>query len=75
MSELDERLKGISEEISEHITAVKGTLELIDASVTEDDLSSLIEKAVERMDTLQKLSHEMIAALKSCLEKIEKMSQ
>ena len=57
MPETDERLKEISDKISAHITAVKGTLELLDASVSEEDLRSLILKAVERMDRMQALSN------------------
>jgi hypothetical protein len=72
MSEIDERLREISDKISAHITAVKGTLELLDASVSEDDLRNLILKAVERMDKMQLLSDEMFAALKQLLEKIGK---
>ena len=70
MPETDERLKEISDKISAHITAVKGTLELLDASVSEDDLRNLILKAVERMDRMQALSDEMFAVLKQVLEKI-----
>ena len=70
MPDSDKRLKEISDKISAHITAVKGTLELLDASVSEEDLRSLILKAVERMDRMQALSDEMFAVLKQVLEKI-----
>jgi len=56
--------------MSEHIIAVKGTLELLDASVSEDDLHSLILKAVERMENMQRLSDELLAVLKQVLEKM-----
>ena len=56
--------------MSEHIIAVKGTLELLDASVTEDDLRSLVLKAIERMDNMQQLSDELILVLKQALEKM-----
>ena len=70
MSEIDDRLREISDKMGGHITAVKGTLELLDASVSEDDLRNLILKAVERMDKMQALSDELFAALKQVLEKI-----
>ena len=56
--------------MSEHIIAVKGTLELLDASVTEDDLRSLVLKAIERMDNMQQLSDELFLVLKQALEKM-----
>jgi len=56
--------------MSEHIIAVKGTLELLDASVSEDDLHSLILKAVERMENMQRLSDELLAVLKQVFEKM-----
>ena len=70
MSEINNRLKEISDKMSEHIIAVKGTLELLDASVSEDDLHSLILKAVERMENMQRLSDELLAVLKQVLEKM-----
>jgi hypothetical protein len=70
MSEINEKLKEISETMSEHIIAVKGTLELLDASVTEDDLRSLVLKAIERMDNMQQLSDELFLVLKQALEKM-----
>ncbi len=54
---------------SEHIITVKGTLELLDASVSEDDLHSLIIKAIERMENMQRLSDELFAVLKQVIEK------
>jgi hypothetical protein len=71
MSSKDDKLQAISDEMNEHILAVKGTLELLDASVSEDDLHSLLLKAMERMDTVQKLSHEMLALLQKCLYELE----
>lgn len=71
MSEINEKLKEISDMMSEHIIAVKGTLELLDASVTEDDLRSLVLKAIERMENMQQLSDELFLVLKQALEKIK----
>jgi hypothetical protein len=73
MTERDNKLKGISREINEHVIAVKGTLELIEASVSESELQSLIRRAIERMDAIQELSQEVILALKNCLERIKEM--
>jgi len=73
MSERDVRLKEISRELNEHIIAVKGTLELIEASVSEADLQGLLIKAIERMDAIQKLSQELVFALGNCFEKINEM--
>ena len=70
MSEINNRLKEISDKMEEHITTVKGTLELLDASVSEDDLHSLILKAIERMDKMQRLSDELFAAFTQVLEKL-----
>ncbi len=70
MSEIDIRLKEISDKISEHLITVKGTLEVLDASVTEDDLSNLILKAIERIDDMQRLSDELLAVLRRVFEKI-----
>ncbi len=61
----------MSVELSEHISAVKGTLELIDASVEEDDLHNLIVKALKRMETIQKLSGEMTAILVACIDRLD----
>lgn len=69
MSEINNRLKEISDKMSEHIITVKGTLELLDASVSEDDLHSLIIKAIERMENMQRLSDELFAVLKQIIEK------
>jgi hypothetical protein len=70
MTEINEKLRALSESISEHILAVKGTLELVDASVEEDDLHGLVLKAMDRMDTLQTLSKEMVSLVAKMLEKI-----
>ena len=70
MSEKNNRLKEISDKMSEHIIAVKGTLELLDASVAEDDLRNLILKAIERMENMQRLSDELFAAFTQVLEKL-----
>lgn len=71
MSEIDNKLKEISDKINEHIIAVKGTLELVDTS--EDDLHSLLLKAIERMDNIQQLSNEMFAIIKQLFEKIDEI--
>jgi hypothetical protein len=70
MSEINKRLEEISDKMSEHILTVKGTLELLDTSVSEDDLRSLILKSIERMDKIQGLSDELFAVLEKLLEKI-----
>jgi len=67
----NEKLKKISDELNEHIIAVRGTLELVEASTEEDELQGLLSKAIERIDILQKLSGEILAALTHCLEKIK----
>jgi len=71
MSEIDNKLKEISDKINEHIIAVKGTLELVDTS--EDDLHNLLLKAIERMDNMQQLSNEMFAIIKQLFEKIDEI--
>ena len=70
MPEINKRLEEISDKMSEHILTVKGTLELLDASVSEDDLRSLILKAIGRMDKIQGLSDELFAVLEKLLEKM-----
>ncbi len=71
MTKRTNRIKEISDELNEHIIAVKGTLELVETSVSDSDLHNLIVKAVERVDTIQRLSLEMFAALKQILDKME----
>ena len=71
MSEINSRLKEISDRMSEHIITVKGTLELLDASVTEDDLRSLILKAIERMENLQTLSDDLFGVLQEVFVKMQ----
>lgn len=70
MSEIDDRLTGISDKINEHIMTVKGTLELVDASVSEEDLHNLLLKAIERMENMQKLSDELFEALRQIIAKM-----
>ena len=70
MTERNNKLDEISHEFNENILAVKGTLELLDTSVTEDDLHDLLLKAMQRMDSIQKLSNEMLDALQNCLNKM-----
>ena len=70
MTEKNNRLDEISNQLNENILAVKGTLELMDASVTEDDLRDLLLKAMQRMDSIQRLSNDMLNALQNCLNKM-----
>ena len=73
MSQIDSKLKEISDRINEHIIAVKGTLEVVDTS--EDDLHNLLLKAIERMDSIQQLSNEMFAIIKQLFERIDQMKE
>ena len=70
MSTNEDKLLKISDDMNEHILAVKGTLELLDASISEEDLRDLITKAIDRIDKMQGLSNDMFAALKHCLDKM-----
>jgi hypothetical protein len=71
----DDGLNEVSNQLNENILAVKGTLELMDASVTEDELHELLLKAIERMDIIQRLSNELLIVLKNCLDKINKVKE
>ena len=71
MTERNKKLDEIAEQLDENILAVKGTLELIDTSVTEDDLHQLLLKAIDRMDVVQQLSGEMLNALKNCFDRMD----
>jgi hypothetical protein len=71
MRESDSKLDEISNQLNENILAVKGTLEVMDTSVTEDDLHALLLKAMQRMDSIQKLSGDLLNALQNCLDKID----
>lgn len=75
MTERNDKLDEISIQLNENILAVKGTLELLDTSVTEDDLHELLIKALERMDTIQGLSNDMLVALKNCFDKISEIKK
>jgi hypothetical protein len=70
MAESDKKFDEIANQLNENILAVKGTLELIDTSVEEDDLHQLLLKAINRMDIIQGISDEMLAVLKSCFDKM-----
>ncbi len=70
MAERNKKLDEIANQFDENILAVKGTLELIDTSVTEDELHELLLKAIDRMDIIQRLSNDMLVALKNCFDKI-----
>jgi hypothetical protein len=73
MTKGSNRIKEISDELNEHIIAVKGTLELVETSVSDSELHSLLVKAIERVDTIQMLSNEMFAILKQILDKMDEM--
>lgn len=75
MAEKNNTLDEISNQLNENILAVKGTLELLDASITEDELHELLLKSVERMDTIQRLSNDMLIALRNCIEKINELKK
>lgn len=66
----DEELEQISEQLDENILAVKGTLEVLDTAITEDELRELLLKAIARMDTIQSISGELLATLRNCIGKI-----
>lgn len=68
-------LTDVSNQLNENIIAVKGTLELMDASVTEDELHELLLKAIDRMDIIQRLSNELLIVLKNCLDKIGEVKE
>ncbi len=70
MAEMDNKLDEISNQLNENILAVKGTLELIDTSVTEEELHELLIKSIERMDIIQRLSNDILVVLKNCFDKI-----
>ena len=70
MTERDNKLDEIAHQLNENILAVKGTLELMDTAVTEDDLHNLLLKAMQRMDSIQRLSNDMLNALQNCLNKM-----
>ena len=64
------KLDEIAHQFSENILAVKGTLELMDTSVTEAELHELLLKAMQRMDIIERLSNDMLTALQNCLDKM-----
>ena len=70
MTARNNKLDEISHQLSENILAVKGTLELLDASVTENDLHELVLKAMQRMDIIERLSNDTLTALQNCLDKM-----
>ena len=73
MTKGSNRIKEISDELDEHIIAVKGTLELLDTSVSDSELHNLLIKAIERVDIIQQLSLEMFAVLKQVLDKMDEL--
>jgi len=70
MTERNNKLEEMSNHLNENIIAVKGTLELMDASIAEDELHELLLKAIERMDIIQRLSNDLVIALKNCFDNI-----
>ncbi len=70
MAKRSEELDQIAEQLDENILAVKGTLELLDTAITEDDLREILMKALSRMDTIQSISNEMLSALRGCVAKM-----
>lgn len=66
----DEKLMAISNELNEHIIAVKGVLELTEESASEE-LQGLISKAIKRMDAIERLSNEVVIALKHFIDRID----
>jgi hypothetical protein len=75
MSERNSRLDELSNQFNENILAVKGTLELIDTSIEEDDLHELLLKAIERMDMIQALSADTLLFLKNCFDKMDELKK
>ncbi len=75
MTERNKKLDEIANQLDENILAVKGTLELIDTSVTEDELHQLLLKAIDRMDAVQRVSNEMLNALRNCFNKMGDMKE
>lgn len=70
MSERDIKLDEIAKQLNEHILAVKGTLELMDTSVTDDELRELLRKSIERTDIIQRLSNDLFTLLRNCFDKL-----
>jgi len=66
----DEKLMAISNELNEHIIAVRGALELAEESASEE-LQGLISKAIKRMDAIERLSNEVVIALKHFIDRID----
>ncbi|MFI5295352.1 MAG: hypothetical protein ACHQ0Y_10050 [Thermodesulfovibrionales bacterium] len=75
MTDRNKKLDEIANQLDENILAVKGTLELIDTSVTEDELHQLLLKAIDRMDVVQRVSNEMLNALRNCFDKMGDMKE
>lgn len=75
MAERNKKLDEIANQLDENILAIKGTLELIDTSVIEDELHQLLLKAIDRVDIIQRLSNEMLVALKTCFDRIGEIKE
>jgi hypothetical protein len=73
MAKNTSRLMEIADELNKHIIAVKGALELAEESAPNVELQDLLLKAVERMDNIQRLSNEMLGALKHLFDKMDEM--
>jgi hypothetical protein len=73
MAKNTSRLMEIADELNKHIIAVRGALELAEESAPNVELQDLLLKAVERMDNIQRLSNEMLGALKHLFDKMDEM--
>lgn len=74
MEKINSRLMEISDELNKHIIAVRGALELAEESASTE-LQELLSKAIERMDTIQKLSHEIFGVLQQVFEKMDEIKK
>jgi hypothetical protein len=74
MEKINSRLMEISDELDKHVIAVRGALELAEESASTE-LQDLLSKAIERMDTIQKLSHEIFAVLQQVFEKMDEIKK
>jgi len=72
MEKISPKLTEIADELNKHIIAVRGALELAEESAPSE-LQELLSKAIERMDTMQKLFYEMFAVLQQLCEKMDEI--
>ncbi len=73
MVDADKKINMMAEQINENLLAVKGTLELMDTSITDDEMHGLLLKAIERTDIVQGLAADMFLFLKKCCTKINEL--